>query len=75
MMIDLRGVAEEVLLINITTKVEELLDLLRKYVAYKLFSADDAKLVKDLREETKDINELLKALTTYEESKNENKID
>lgn len=74
-MIDLRGVAEEVLLINITTKVEELLDLLRKYVAYKLFSADDAKLVKDLREETKDINELLKALTTYEESKNENKID
>lgn len=65
MMIDLRSVSEEVLLININTKVEELLDLLRKYVAYKLFSADDVTLVKDLREETNDINELLKALTTY----------
>lgn len=75
MKIDLQCVAEEVLLINITTKVEELLDLLRKYVAYKLFSADDVTSVKDLREEINDIHELLKALTTYEESKNETKID
>lgn len=74
MMIDLRSVTEDELLINITTKVEELLDLLRKYVAYKIFSAADVTPVKDLREEMNDIHELLKALTTYEESKNENKL-
>lgn len=67
MKIDVQSVAGEVLLIKINTKVEELSGLLRKYVVYKLFSAEDYVTCGELATETNDIYTLLTALTEYSE--------
>ena len=68
---DLQSVSEESLLKEIDCRVELLLQALRNYLAYKIFSAEDSVTCGELATETNDIHELLKALNTYEENKND----
>ena len=66
-MIDLRSVSEESLLKEIDCRVELLLQALRNYLAYKIFSAEDSVTCGELATETSAIHKLLKALSEYTE--------
>ena len=67
MMIDLRTVTEESLLKEISSKIDTLLPVVRKYLIYKIFTANKESTCGEVARETENQKKLFDVLTEYTE--------